>query len=289
MRRPSLSLKCPGLLVGLVVAASFVATAASAADMPVPAPAAPPPAYHPPVYDWSGIYIGGSVGGGWINDTVTTTAATALQPAGTTTNVSAMGVLGGAQVGGNVQFAPVVVGLEGTWFATNLSGTKQIPAIPGGLLSLFQQSTSSAPYLATMAGRIGYAANDMLFYVKGGGAWMRVSYTQSVTAAQLAGCGNCPGGVVSQQALTDTRTGFVAGGGFEYGLNENLSIRVEYDYLGFGTKNYTFARLGTTTVTAAGVPPVFTVNAPVGLSLPVSIKSQLQMATVGVNYRFTWW
>jgi len=280
MRRPNL-----GVLAGCIVAASLAATAARAADLPAPAAAYPPAAYHPPIYDWSGIYIGGHFGGAWMNDTVTTTTTTALQPAGVATKVSPMGVLGGAQAGFNIEFAPVVIGFEGTWTATDVSGTQQTAAIPGGLLGLFQQSTDSTPWLATATGRIGYAANELLFYVKGGGAWMRADYTQSVTAAQLAACGNCPGGVVSQQTLTDTRTGFVVGGGFEYGLNENLSIRVEYDYLGFGTKTYTFGNLGYSTVTA---PPI-TVNGPFALGpFPVSVKSQMQMATVGVNYRFTW-
>ena len=62
----------PGLLVGMAVAASALATAASAADMPVPAaPAYTPPAYRPVIYDWTGIYIGGQLGGASMNDTVT--------------------------------------------------------------------------------------------------------------------------------------------------------------------------------------------------------------------------
>jgi outer membrane immunogenic protein len=285
MRRPS-----PGLLAWCVLAASFAATAASAADMPVPAPAYTPPAYHPPVYDWSGIYIGGNVGGTWMNDVVTTTATTVFQNAGVQTKVGPFGVIGGAQAGFNVQFSPVVVGFEGAWYATNLSGTRQTPAaVSGGVIGLFQQSTDAAPWLATAAARIGYAANDLLFYAKGGGAWMRADYTQSVTATcapqptQPPTCSG--GGVVTQQTLTNTRTGFVAGVGFEYGMNENLSIRVEYDYLGFGTKAYTFNNLSYTTVAVPGGPTM----GPFGIGpFPISVNSSLQMVTAGVNYRFTW-
>src|SRR3984957_10535755 len=115
----------PGLLVGMAVAASALATAASAADMPVPAaPAYTPPAYRPVIYDWTGIYGGAHVGGAWMNDVVTTTTTTILQPAGTTTKVSPMGVAGGAQAGINFQFSPVVVGFEGSWARTNLTSTK---------------------------------------------------------------------------------------------------------------------------------------------------------------------
>jgi len=275
MRRPSPHpgpRLCSGLLVGCVIVASLAATAASAADLPVPA-AAPPVAYHPPIYDWTGIYVGGHVGGGWMNDTVTTLATTALQPTGTVTKVAPMGVLGGAQAGFNVEFAPVVVGFEGTWTATSLTGSQQIAS----LIALNgQQSTDAMPWLATATGRIGYAANDLLFYVKGGGAWARVEYTQTVT---IGG-----GTLLTQQTLTDNRTGFVVGGGFEYGMNENLSIKIEYDYLGFGAKNYTFNNLSGTSNIAGNPPPH---DIPVG-AFPFSVKSQLQMLTAGVNYRFTW-
>jgi len=299
MRRPS-----PGLLAWCVLAASFAATAASAADLPVPAPAYPPPAYYPPVYDWSGIYIGGNVGGTWMNDGVTTTAATVFQNLGVQTKVSPFGVIGGAQAGFNVQFSPVVVGFEGAWYATNLSGTQKTPAaVSGGAIGLFQQSTDAAPWLATAAGRIGYAVNDLLFYAKGGAAWMHANYTQSVTstsppAGVSTTCGTSPGGgaiaclggVLTQQTLTDTRTGFVAGVGFEYGMNENLSIRVEYDYLGFGTKTYNFNNLSYSTLTVTGPPPgAGTPGGPFGIGpFPVSVNSSLQMVTAGVNYRFTW-
>src|ERR1700688_4676420 len=96
----------PGLVVGIGVAACALATAASAADMPVPAaPAYYPQVYRPVIYDWTGIYVGADVGAGWLNDVITTTTATALMPAGTATKNSAGGVVGGGQVGFNVQFS----------------------------------------------------------------------------------------------------------------------------------------------------------------------------------------
>src|ERR1700722_1940 len=94
----------PGLLVGFVVAASALATAASAADMPVPAaPAYAPPVYPPVIYDWCGIYGGINVGGGVLNDVVTNNTTTALLNAGTQTKLSPFSVVGGAQAGFNYQ------------------------------------------------------------------------------------------------------------------------------------------------------------------------------------------
>ena len=263
-----------GFLQGvLAVVAAAVATTAMAADLPVPAPAAP--AYFPPParYDWTGIYIGGNVGGGWANDVIDPTTTTLLQPAGAQTKDTLTGFLFGAQAGFNIEFSPVVIGFEGTWNKATLTGEQSTPSplIGGGFSEL---TNDEIPWFATAAGRIGYAANDLLFYAKGGGAWARTEYTQSVTA----------GPVFTQQTLTDRRTGFLVGGGLEYGLTENFSIKIEYDYIGFGTKDYTFNNLGYTATPGAPPPVVITPLGP----FPVSIKSSLQMATVGINYRFNW-
>src|SRR5580693_4848561 len=108
----------PGLLVGLAVAASALATAASAADMPVPAAAYTPPVYRPVIYDWTGIYIGGQLGAASMNDTFTQQTTTALLTAGTATKTNPAAVVGGGEAGFNIEFAPVVVGFEGTWTAS---------------------------------------------------------------------------------------------------------------------------------------------------------------------------
>ena len=93
----------PGLLVGFVVAASALATAASAADMPVPAaPAYYPPAYHPVIYDWTGIYGGAHVGAGLLEDVKSPRRRRPrCCPSGTQTKLSPFAVVGGAQAGFN--------------------------------------------------------------------------------------------------------------------------------------------------------------------------------------------
>ena len=115
----------PGLLVGMAVAASALATAASAADMPVPAaPAYYPPVYRPVIYDWTGIYGGVHLGAGVLEDQVTTTTTTALQPSGIQTKLSPFGVVAGAQAGFNYQIQQFVLGAEGTFTWADISGTQ---------------------------------------------------------------------------------------------------------------------------------------------------------------------
>jgi outer membrane immunogenic protein len=255
----------PGLLVGLAVAASALATAASAADLPVPAaPAYTPPAYRPVIYDWTGIYGGLHLGAGLLEDQVTTTTTTALQPSGTQTRLSPFSVVAGAQAGFNYQIQQVVIGAEGTFTWSNISGTQVTASALLVPFSVSESSTSTPRWYATATGKIGFAANDFLFYAKGGAAWMGANYTQAIAA----GVGN-----VSSQTISDTRSGFTVGGGIEFGMTENLSARLEYDYLNFGTKTYTFANLNTPAA---------------ALVLPVAIRSSTSLITAGINYRFNW-
>ncbi len=243
------------------------AVAASAADLPVPG--APPvvPAYRPAIYDWSGIYVGGQVGGATMNDIFTAQTTTALLNAGTETRTNPWSVVGGGEAGLNIEFAPVVVGLEGTWTSSYLSGTQVQTAIPANTSI---NATSASHWYATATGRVGYAANDLLFYVKGGAAWVRVTYSEQPYSFN---------GYNVQQSINDTRTGFTVGGGFEYGLNENLSLKIEYDFFDFGSQSYNFNALSFQPV-AGGTTPV--------PAFPVGIKSISNMITAGVNYRFNW-
>jgi outer membrane immunogenic protein len=204
----------PGLLVGFAVAASALATAASAADMPVPAaPAYYPPAYRPVIYDWTGVYGGLHLGAGALDDQVTTTTTTILVPAGTVTRLSPFSVVSGAQAGFNVEFAPFVVGAEGTFTWSNISGTQVTPSL---LPTISETSTSRPRWYATATAKIGFAANDFLFYAKGGAALMNVNYIQAVGV----GAGQ------SSLTIIDNRSGFTVGGGIEFGMTENLSARI---------------------------------------------------------------
>jgi len=254
-----------GVVLALRAAVGVLAIApARAADLPV-APAAAR-SYVPAIYDWTGVYFGGQVGGGMLQDTVTATA-TVVETTGTQTRYSPFSVVGGGQVGLNFEMTPLVVGFEADWLASNISGSQNAPSIVAGAV----RSTSSPHWYAMATGRIGYAADDMLFYAKGGAAFMNVKYD----AALLAAPGGVvpPGAVTSISSLTDNRAGFTVGAGFEYALNEALSLRGEYDFLDFGSKSYTFP---------------LTTPAGAGVLAPFSISSNTHLFLAGFNYRFNW-
>jgi outer membrane immunogenic protein len=226
------------LAFGLASTASIAP--AQAADIAVPGPAYYPKSFPPPaIYDWTGVYIGFHVGGGILTDSVsqnglsTSAKPTSLLSSG---NLHPAGVLGGAQIGANYEFAPWVVGVEGSWTDSTISGSTLITCSTcptfGTATVLQERFTSHALWFAALTGRAGYAANDWLFYAKAGGAWLHVSYTEDLLIN---------GGITSaSQVLSDNRTGFTAGAGIEFGLVENLSGKIEYDFYGFGTKNYNF-------------------------------------------------
>jgi outer membrane immunogenic protein len=246
------------LAIGL---ATTAVSPAQAANLPVPGPAYYPKSFPPPaIYDWTGIYVGFNVGGGILTDSVSQNGVSASPTLATSllssANLRPAGVIGGGQIGANYEFAPWVIGVEGSWDASGIQGNTLIgiastanPALPTQ-----ERFTSNVLWLAAATGRLGYAANDWLFYAKAGGAWMHVTYTEDLlTPATIA-----------SQNISDNRSGFTVGGGIEFGLVENLTGKIEYDFYDFGSRNYNF-----------------------GIT-PVSVSSNLHTLTVGLNYKFNW-
>jgi outer membrane immunogenic protein len=244
---------------------AIAAVPAQAADMGVPSRSYYPP-LPPAIYDWTGIYLGGHIGGGILVDSA---SQNGVSPGGfnllSSGNLRPAGVIGGAQVGANYEFAPWVVGIEATWTDSAINGNTLIgcsgACLFGGIAASQERFTSQAQWFAALTGRVGYAANDWLFYAKAGGAWMNVRYTEDV----LGAAGPAGGVTLATQVVTDNRTGFTVGAGIEFGLVENLSGKIEYDFYDFGSKNYNF-----------------------NLITPVSVRSNLHTIIVGLNYRFNW-
>jgi outer membrane immunogenic protein len=244
------------------VAVALIGTPALAADMAVPGPSYYPAKPPPAIYDWGGIYVGGNIGGGMLLDSVSqnglSTGGFDLAGSG---NLRPAGVIGGAQIGFNYEFAPWVVGLEGSWSDSGITGNTLISCTAcaiDGTAVIQERFTSEAQWIAAVTGRVGYAANDWLFYAKAGGAWMNVRYSQQLIV---------PGGELANlsQVVTDDRTGFTVGVGIEYGLVENITAKIEYDFYDFGSRNYNFNAI-----------------------TPVSVSSNLNTIIVGLNYKFNW-
>jgi outer membrane immunogenic protein len=198
------------LLLGTAAVIAFAAPAV-AADLPART-YTKAPAYTAPqaVYNWTGFYIGGHVGGAFAGDS-------SLQG-------SDARFLGGVQGGYDYQFAPNwVMGVEAqySWLGGgNNSGT----LFPGGTLV-----TANTDQLGSVTGRVGYTWGPALLYAKGGYAWR----DNNNIAVSFAG--------VPQPFTTDGshRDGYTVGAGLEYMFAPNWSAKVEYQYYNFGSTSFT--------------------------------------------------
>ena len=185
---------------------------ALAADLP-PAPAPRAPAtYVPttaPVYNWSGIYIGGNGGYGFGSSDWTAGATS-------TGNFNTTGWLGGGTIGGNVQFwGGAVLGVEGDWDWSNLNGTTTTSTPASSCTS--SGCETQADWLATVRGRAGWAFDRVLVYGTGGVAFAPVQ-------------SGFNGGALS----STTQTGWTAGAGLEFAFAPNWTVKAEYLYVDLG-------------------------------------------------------
>jgi outer membrane immunogenic protein len=231
-----------------------VAGGAFAADIP-PRPAPVPyAAVPPPVWTWTGCYLGGNIGGAFSQNAVSDPATGVA-----IVTVNGSGIVGGGQVGCDFQFAGGwVIGAAGNFQATSINTTTTVPG--NAVLGIAANSTAATthiPWIATATARLGYAFSpSTLFYVRGGGAWAQdqISIT-TLPSTPFA-------------TATDNRSGWTVGGGIEYRFAPYISGFVEYNYLDFGTRT-----VGGTL--AAGGPTN------VG-----NIRENIQEVLIGANFRF---
>jgi len=237
-------------------------SAASAAYLPGQALA---PIYKAPpvVYNWTGFYIGGNLGGAWSGLSGTNFSDTLGSRFNAATDLQLMG---GGQIGINYQFwGGVVVGAEAMfdWVPGSTQSSPVIGTDPTGAVSANITSLNERR-IATATGRLGYAWDRVLLYAKGGGAWIATNSPATSVGGALA----------SFSSVSNTNSlGYTAGFGLEWAFAGNWSVRGEYDYIGLPDQSYTVA---------AGTPTfggdVITFN-----------NRSISTMTVAVNYKFGGW
>ncbi len=198
------------------VGAIALAGAAFAADLPS---RAPPPVYVPPapIFTWTGIYIGGQIGYAW-GTSNTNLGDNFGDYTSFSTNNS--GVIGGAHVGYNLQLSQFVVGLEGDVDGSSLKKTVYGDPFIDSFISVPTTISGNLGVQGSIRGRVGYAWDRVLLYATGG-----------VAFAGFNGSISTPYGYDS---ASTTRVGWTVGGGLEYAVTNNWSIRAEYRYAQFG-------------------------------------------------------
>jgi outer membrane immunogenic protein len=241
-------------LLATTAAFAFSAGSAAAADLAKPVyKTAPPP---PPVYSWTGFYVGAGFGYGMYNaDHATLNAAGVALTSNAT--AGGRGYFGTVLVGGDYQFSDrIVAGVFADYDFSRIKGDFQ----PGlfGVVGEMKQTSAWA-----VGGRIGWLATpQILTYVNGG-------YSQARFAdVNLAPIG---GGAVVATLPAQRYNGYFIGGGVEYMFAPGWFAKTEYRYADYRSHDIQF-------IGANGVPSVFSER----------IHPYVQTIRSELVYKFNW-
>ncbi|WP_426525196.1 outer membrane protein [Bradyrhizobium sp. McL0615] len=205
------------------------------------------------MYNWGGFYAG--VNGGWGSSRNSWDETFGVVfPMG---SHDATGGTVGGQIGYRWQAASWVFGVEaqGNW--ADFKGSNVIP-----LAAAFTNETRVDAF-GLFTGQVGYAANNVLFYLKGGAAVTSDRYRMLATAT----------GAQVVNSVDDTRWGGVVGVGLEYGFAPNWSAGIEYNHLFMQDKTYNFVSNGAII--------------PAGASFAQNrIRQDIDLVTARINYKF---
>jgi outer membrane immunogenic protein len=287
------------------VASMMIAGSAFAADMPLKTPA---PA---PSLEWTGFYLGGTVGGDWSDKNyvnvvtansflnplltplgVTAGAASATAGSGAVGAGKTRGFTGGFEAGYNYQFDfyNLVVGLETD--IEDLSGrgsgavTQAVArsGFPGFTYTSTVAVSDHLHYLGTVRARLGFLPTSsflttpsLLAYLTVGLAYGGASSSTAITGAETPNTGST--NIAGAGTFSGTRIGYTFGGGFEWMLNRNWTVKAEYLHYDLGTATYSNGRM---TAFAIGLPGV--VNFSDVSTSSADFSGDLVRA--GVNYKF---
>ena len=241
------------LLASAALTAStiFLAGAALGADLlPVKAPLVPPP------LPWNGCYIGGNAGGvsGHVHQDIAIPGVALVDTSGT-----GSGFTGGGQIGCNWQPDPNwVLGIEGDANYLNVHRSGFFSTVVNAEDTVGTQTTRLL-WLGTARVRLGYVLGGGFLYATGGLAISDAHSTVAATAGSAALVG----------ILSDPRSGWTVGAGYEYAFTRWISAKVEYLHFELGRSNY-----------PVGVPPLG-----VSATWTASTRFTGDIVRVGVNFQ----
>ncbi|MBB4380275.1 outer membrane protein [Bradyrhizobium sp. SBR1B] len=258
---------------------------------------APPPILKYPdrVFQWTGAYIGGSVGSGWgtnqtdlavgntfvgapVNQTVNQLAGGNVDFNVPLPQVQLNGFIGGIQAGYNFQSGIILYGFEGDFLWSGIKGRSDCFVVVN--------CTYENKWIADITGRVGVIVGDRgLLYLKGGAAWAHssIGINQSIAIASSSGAGFSATGAING-GTTQTIFGGTLGAGVEYAFIPGWSAKLEYDYFDFGKRDVALPVSITDRVQTGGDGPTGALDAVVRPAL--SVKQQFHTIRLGVNYHF---
>jgi outer membrane immunogenic protein len=183
-------------------------------------------------YDWTGPYIGIFAGYGFGGNDATLWADYApadgiYEPRDNIDTIDAEGFLGGLDAGFNWQSGSFVYGIEGDIAAARMEGSDvdefTFPLFQNGLRTEYN-------WMGTVRGRLGVAADNLLFYGTAGVAF--ANFTDSITGQDVGSP------TVDSFGQDFTKAGLAVGAGVEVAVTENITIKGEYLFANFGDTSF---------------------------------------------------
>lgn len=246
----------------LSTAAAFAMVgSALAADLPARVTAPAP--FIPPVFTWTGFYIGVNAGAAWVGHDGCSraydyyggvyTPISDYRP-NCNNNNDNVGFIGGGQAGYNWQMGGLVLGVEGDIDWVGRAGNRNYDyAMYGDPYRVgrhtYEVDNDSFHFnggdrgnvVGTIRGRIGFALDRALFYVTGGAAFRGNGNDGNLAWTHDSIVNNTYTGTVTTTTTTTNFTrnnnnnnvGWVLGGGIEYALSDNVTVRAEYMHMQF--------------------------------------------------------
>jgi outer membrane immunogenic protein len=237
-------------VVGGLALACLASLSGHAADVELaPGPYKAAPAYIPSYFSWTGYYGGATIGDGFGTATMLDPGAFIAVPGGQLVSGSLRGFLAGGYFGVNYQVGSFVFGFEGDFIESwaKSQATDTLPAANPDIMQVEILWTS------TGTGRVGWAVDRLLFFVKGGFAF--VNHRDSIAG----------GNVAVGSATTGTWT---FGGGIDWAVTEHWIFRAEYDFMNLPTKAFFLS----------GPGPAGSANS--------AMSGKLNEARIGMAYKF---
>jgi outer membrane immunogenic protein len=256
------------LALGLLISAG-TSGAALAADMDMARKAEMAVKAQPaPISSWSGLYGGVNGGGAFGNTTGTLSTFGPMVPTGATpqTNLGAKhdGGFGGAQLGLNWQTGSFVLGVETDIQGADIGRTSTTTSV--GAANRVVTGRDHIDWFGTVRGRAGVAVDQVLFFGTAGLAYGGVQSSASNIVLPVGAGGAFTG------TTTNTRVGWAAGAGVEWGFAPGWTVKGEYLHVDLGSSNVTI------------LDPVNFPNA----FATYRFNHVFDTVRVGVNYRFDW-
>jgi outer membrane immunogenic protein len=254
----------------LLAAACAIGLASStmAADMAIKAPPSAPDA----VFSWTGFYVGINGGGGFTRDESVILSETfngapfisgTWPGSGVFGKRDVSGGFGGGQIGYNWQAGSWVFGIEADAQGSGIRGSTgaTLPYISVGN-TITTTRAEKLDWFGTVRGRIGTTWDRWLVYGTGG-----LAYGRTKTSLNMTDTFN----FFAATTVQTTRAGYAIGGGVEYALTPNWTVKGEYQYLDLGRRTINV--------------PELLIAAPSAFAVSNSMRYDYHTVRIGVNYK----